>query len=99
MKVWVTTAAKYVSGLLVSLAAIFGLGWTTALGIHTLFQTNQVDAEARIRLMVNDSEAKIMSIHRADMDSLHGKIDFLGKSQETIIKQNYEMIKFVRSHQ
>ena len=98
MKELTLKVTKWISAVILSLAGIFGVGWTAAMTLNVLFKTSQVEAEARFRTMVGESEAKIMAVRNSDMDGLNGKIDVLARTQDTMLKLNHEILKEVRSH-
>lgn len=96
MKTLAVKAFKYIAAVLGVLASVYGVGWTGALAVHSMFKSQTAEAEQRIEQKINEREAKIMGIHNADMAGLHGKIDVLSRQNETIISQNYKMIRLIK---
>lgn len=96
MKTLLVKGFKYIAAVAGVLASVYGVGWTGALAVHSMFKSQTADAEIRIEKKINEREDKIMAIHRADMDGLHGKIDLLSKQNSTMIKQNFEIMKLMR---
>ena len=95
MKTLLVKGFKYVAAVAGVLASVYGVGWTGALAVHSMFKSQTAEAEMRIEQKINEREAKIMAIHNADMTGLHGKIDVLSRQNDTIIRQNFKMIRLM----
>lgn len=89
---WIVAVGSILGGLYLS-----GFGGATA--IYNLFKTERAEAEIMMEKKIDEREAKIMAVHRSDMDGLHGKIDLLSKQNSTIINQNYKMIEMMKKDQ
>lgn len=98
MKPLIIKAFKWVGVTVGALAGIWGAGWSSAMIIQTLFETQAAKAELRIEKRIDERESKIMGIHNADMSGINGKIDLLSQQNNTIIKQNYKIMKMIGSN-
>ena len=96
MKALAVKGFKYIAAVAGVLASVYGVGWTGALAVHSMFKSQTAEAEMRIERKIDEREAKIMAVHRSDMDGLHGKIDLLAEQNKTMMRQNFEMIKLMR---
>lgn len=96
MKTLLLKGFKYIAAVAGVLASVYGVGWTGALAVHSMFKSQITEAETRIDREIDEREAKIMGIHHADMAGLHGKIDVLSRQNDTIISQNYKMIRLMK---
>lgn len=93
MKDLAAKAFKFIGASVGVLVAAYTLGWSGALTLHNLFKTEKAEAQVFVKDAVKESETKIMGIHNADMNGISGQIGILVKQNETIMRQNTEILK------
>lgn len=97
MKGFAATAFKFIAKIASAAGALVALGWTAYAAFNGLLDAKLGTVEARITTVIDQRESKIMAVHDAEMKGLHGKIDTLTKMTETVIRQNYQTQKAVKS--
>ena len=93
MKDLASKAFKFIAASIGVLVAAYTLGWSGAITLHNLFKTERVEAQAFVVGQIASTEQKLMEIRRADLEGIHGKIDILARQNDTMIKQNTEILK------
>lgn len=98
MKELALKISKYIAAVLTVLGGLWASGWAAGITLNALMDSKMAKAEIRIGQRIDEREAKIMGIHKAEMDGLHGKIDILIGQNQTIINQNYRTRKIIEEN-
>lgn len=98
MKELLAKGIKFVGASVGVLLAAYTVGWSGATTLHFLFKSDRAEAEKFVIDHVTQVENRVMGVHNADMNGIHGSLNILIDQNKMIISQNYRTRKAIEDN-
>lgn len=92
MKDLASKAFKFLAASVAVLVTAYGVGWTGATTLYTLFKTEKAESQSFVKEELQKTESKIMGIHNADVSGIRESVGIIVKQNESIMRQNTEIL-------